>query len=383
MLSQRRLALITLGGLALAGVLLLPRLRAAPEVDTTTVVRHLPANDLLQLSASGYAVPFRKASLSAKITGRLAWIGVREGSAVAAGDLVARLDDAEYRAAVDQATATIELLQSRLQQAVASAEEASLQLRRARELFASHFVSASAVDTAEAKTRIAQAVVAAAEAEIRVATATLRNSRIALEQTRIVAPFDGIVVAQNANVGDIVTPFSASLEAKGAVLTVADPRSLEIRLDIAESQHGRLRPGQPCLIRLDTAPDVRLTGSLAHIVPAVDRARGTFPVLVRFDAAPAAGLLPDMSAKVDFLERAPTAAELQPVVVVDADALVDDGGRTFAYRVAGDRVRRVPLERGRAFGHRVAVDGDLQPGDVLARSPPAGLADGDPVRVRR
>jgi RND family efflux transporter MFP subunit len=383
MLSQRSLALITLGGLVLVGALLVPRLRAAPEVDTTTVVRHVPANDLLQLSASGYAVPFRKASLSAKITGRLAWIGVREGSVVVAGDLVARLDDAEYRAAVDQGAATIDLLQSRLAQAQASADESRLQQRRTRELFASHFVSASVLDSAEAKTRIAEAAVAAAEAEIRVAAATLRNSRIALEQTRIVAPFDGIVVAQNANVGDIVTPFSASLETKGAVLTVADPRSLEIRLDIAESQHGRLRPGQPCLIRLDTAPDVRLTGSVARVVPAVDRARGTFPVLVRFDAAPAGSLLPDMSAKVDFLERAPTAAELEPVVVVDADALVTDDGRSFAYKLAGDRVLRVPLERRRTFGRRVEIAGELGPGDVVVRAPPAGLADGDSVRVRR
>jgi RND family efflux transporter MFP subunit len=375
-------AFVALLAVAFIGAGAYSSFRPATRVDKTTVVAHYPADDLVQLSGSGYAVPYRKASLSSKITGRLVWLGVREGTAVRRDQLLARLDDAEYRAGVDQADANLDLLQSRLAQAQAAATEAELSHQRAVELRQSGFIAESALDTARAKARMAGAAVAASEAEIRVARALLHNTRIALEQTRILAPFDGVVIAVNANVGDIVTPFSASLETKGAVLTVADPSSLEIRLEVAESQLARLAIGQPCLVRLDAQPDLRRTGSVTRVVPVVDRAKGTVPVLVRVDAVAGLQLLPDMSAKVDLLQRAPTVGELQPVTAVDETALTaGTGSGRQVLRIVDGRARVTPVETGKRYGRLIEIVTGLVPGDQVVLRPSAAIADRSAVRT--
>jgi len=358
------------------------RFSAIPTVEKTMVSSHYPVDNLLLSSATGYAVPSRKASLSSKVTGRLAWLGVREGSRVRKGELVARLDGEEYQAAVEQAAANLNLMQSRLAQAEATLDENIVALRRTEELHRSGFLSESALDSANTRARISEAGVKAAQAEIRVAKATLRNAQVMLENTKIPAPFDGVIVALNASVGDIVTPLSASLEAKGAVLTIADPQSIEIRVEIGESQLARVRTGQPCLIRIDAFPNIRLPSSVSRIVPLVDRAKGTVQLLAGFDASKLPDILPDMSAKVDFLEHDPSPEDLVPVTVVDQEALAATASPSAVYRIVNSRIHLTPVRTGRHFGRLVEILDGLHSGDTVVMRPSPRLTDEATVHIK-
>ena len=132
--------------------------------------------------------------------------------------------------------------------------------------------------------------------------ANYRAAQIAVEQTLIRAPFDGVVLTKNANVGDVITPFSSALEAKGAVVTMADMETLEVEADVSESNLPKVRLEQPCEIQLDALPDLRLRGVVQRIVPTVDRAKATVLVKIKFiDHAPQ--VLPEMSAKIAFWKR--------------------------------------------------------------------------------
>jgi RND family efflux transporter MFP subunit len=284
---------------------------------------------------------------------------------VRTGELVARLEDREYRAGIDQAIASAELARHRLDQAAAARAEAAASHKRTAELRQAGFIADSALDTALARTRVADASVAAAEAEVRIAGAMLEQARIALDQTRIVAPFDGVVVSLSANPGDVVTPFSASLETKGAVMTIVDPGSLEVRVDVGEAYMEQIRVGQPCVIRFDALPGRRLLGSVARIVPLVDRAKGTIQIQASFDARATPGLLPDMSARVDLLDRVPALADLAAVPVVDKGAIITVDGETSAIRVSAGRQQATPVRLGRELGSRVEVIAGLAAGDVV------------------
>ena len=138
------------------------------------------------------------------------------------------------------------------------------------------------------------------KASIAVAQANLRVAQVAVDQTLIRAPFDGVVLTKNANVGDVITPFSSAPDAKGAVVTMADMTTLEVEADVSESNLSKVRIGQPCEIQLDALPDQRFRGVVSRTVPTVDRAKATVMVKIRFvDTDPR--VLPEMSAKVAFL----------------------------------------------------------------------------------
>jgi multidrug efflux pump subunit AcrA (membrane-fusion protein) len=105
---------------------------------------------------------------------------------------------------------------------------------------------------------------------------------VAVEQTVIRAPFDGVVLIKHANVGDNITPFSAAADTKGAIVTIADMDTLEVEADVAESNIAKITVEQPCEILLDALPDLRMAGRVSRIVPTVDRSKATVLVKIRF-----------------------------------------------------------------------------------------------------
>jgi tetratricopeptide (TPR) repeat protein len=147
-----------------------------------------------------------------------------------------------------------------------------------------------------------QAALSGYKASIAAAEANLRVARVAVEQTLIRAPFDGVVLTKNANVGDVITPFSSALGSQAAVVTMADMSTLEVEADVSEANLAKVKVGQPCEIQLDALPDQRFRGIVQRTVPTVDRAKATVMVKVRF-VEPDARILPEMSAKVAFLEK--------------------------------------------------------------------------------
>jgi RND family efflux transporter MFP subunit len=364
------------------------------DVQAATVQLAYPSQQYTQLSASGYVVAQRRAAVSSKATGRLVELHVREGSVVKKGDLLARLDAADVtatlgvsQAGVRQSEAAAQQAQANLKLAQAQQAQAEDDLRRTLGLSAQGFISQQAVDvaqtrsrTAAASTAAAQAALATARAGIAQAQAQVKVQQVNRDSTEIRAPFDGVVLVKNANVGDLITPFSNAAGTSGAVVTMADLSTLEVEADVSESNIGKVRQEQPVEITLDALPDVRFRGSVARIVPTIDRAKATLMTKVRFEQLDPR-VLPEMSAKVNFLSQAPAAGDQTPVLAVNPKAITERDGRKLVLRIGkDDRLEAVPVTTGRPLGEVVEVGpGALQRGDRIVLSPAANLEAGSAV----
>lgn len=316
------LTLAVAGGIALA---LAQRGRPTP-VEIGAVTAAWPSQSVAVLNATGRVVAARRASVSSKGTGRLEWLGVQEGQRVQEGDVIARLENRDVAAQREQVAASVKAAEANLVQGEAELADAEAALKRTRELAAQNFISASAVDTAEARHNKARAAIASLRAQIAVAQANLRAANVTFDQTLIRAPFTGIVLTKSANVGDIVTPFSSASGTTGAVVTMADMSTLEVEADVSENAIAGIKVGQPAEIQLDAFPDLRLLGSVSRIVPTVDRSKATLLVKVKFDETDAR-VLPDMSARIAFLSRPLAAGERKPVPAVRPEAIVQRDGK--------------------------------------------------------
>jgi len=369
--------------LALAGVALLLRSRSAPiAVDFSSVAAAYPSSAITVLNATGRVVAQRRASVSSKGTGRLEWLGVQEGQMVKEGDVIARLENRDVAAQREQAAAQVQAARANLAQGVAELEDAQASLKRAQDLAQQNFISGSALDTAGARYNKARAQIDTLKAQIGVAEANWRVASVGFDQTMIRAPFTGIVLTKSANVGDIVTPFSAAAGTTGAVVTMADMETLEVEADVSESSIAKIAPGQPAEIQLDAFPDLRLLGEVSRVVPTVDRSKATLLVKVRFVERDAR-VLPDMSTKVAFLARALAAAERKPVPAVRPDAIVKRDGGDIVFVVETDStVRAVPVKVGEKLGDLMRIEG-LAAGTRIVAAPPERLAAGARVEAAK
>jgi RND family efflux transporter MFP subunit len=381
--GRTRLLLGVLGAVALllAVLYLWGPLRPAQEVATATVAKLYPAQAYAVLNASGYAVAQRKAAVSSKSTGRLAFLGVEEGSRVEKGQVLASLENEDLVAARNQAAAQINEARAGLNNARAELVDAELQYRRYKELVAQDLVAKQDFDSAVARYDKAKAGVASAQAHIKTAEAALANAQAALEYTYIRSPFDGVVTTKYAEVGEVVAPFGAAVNARAAVVTLADLNSIMVEADVAEANLDQVKVGQPCEISLDAIPGKRFAGEVHMIVPTADRAKATVLTKVKFlESDPR--ILPEMSAKVAFLSRPLEASQRAPRLAVPKAALITRNGRNFAFVLAGPRVKLTPVETGPAIENLVEVTGGLKEGDKVVVNPPASLSDGARVKVK-
>lgn len=368
--------LIAIGATALA----LWRRNAPIEVETATVSTAYPSQAYTLLNATGYAVAQRKAAVASKATGRLEWLGVREGSVVKAQEIVARLESKDVTAQMEQAAANVKLAQANVEQARAEFREAERALNRSRELLAKSFVSQASHDTAVGRYERAKAALNAQFAAVAVAEANHRLTQVAVEQTLIRAPFDGVVLTKNANVGDVITPLSSAVGSQAAVVTMADMSTLEVEADVSESAVGKVRLDQPCEIQLDALPDTRFRGTVSRMVPTVDRAKATVTVKIRF-LDKDERVLPEMSAKVSFLTQEIPPDQRTRRTVVTPAAVVERDGKRVVYLIKDDRALEVPIETGAKLGETIEVVKGLEPGTRVIVRPPQALRDGTPVTV--
>ena len=376
---------------AVAAAALWPR---RTEVHIASVVTAYPSQQYAQLTASGYVVAQRRAAVASKATGRLIELRVREGSVVKKDDIIARLDASDVEANIGAAQAGVRMAEAGLRQAEAGLRQAQVEqanadaeLARSRSLQAQAFVSAQAVDAAQrradaarASVASAQAAIAQAQASVGQAQAQLKVQRVNEDYALIRAPFDGVVLVKNANVGDIITPFSSAAGTQGAVVTMADMSTLEVEADVSEGNLAKARTGQPVEITLDALPDARFRGNVVGIVPTVDRAKATVMTKIRFEKLDPR-ILPEMSAKVTILSQAASDADQQPVLATNPLAVVERDARKLVFRVKDDTVETVQVTLGRKLGDNVELQGPLKSGDKLVLSPPAKLKTGDKVAV--
>jgi len=326
------------------------------------------------LAASGYLVARRKAVVSAKIQGRLAELRVEEGSRVREGQLIARLESSDYEAQVRRAAASLERAQADL-------AENERQARVARGLAAEKITSQDSLDAAESRVRLAQAALSQARADLSYAEAQLAN-------TRILAPFTGTVVKKMAEVGESVAPIPPGVNlstSSGAVVALADLDTLEVEVDVSESNVARLLPDQPAEVTVEAFPDRKYRAVLRQVIPTADRTKATVQVKVTI-LDKDAQLRPEMSAKVQFLEpKRETAASsvvAAPVVTVPAGAVAQRDGKPVVFEVAGGHARQLGIVAGPERQGQVVVKEGLRGTETLVVRPPDTLKDGDAVRIK-
>lgn len=341
----------------------------AVEVSLTTVTLSSPSQSNAVLTASGYVVAQRKASVASKATGRLVYLGVVEGDKVKKDQIIARLEDSDMIAALDQAKANLTMNEADL----ISAERT---LKRQKSLFDQGLSNQADLDAADAQYRKIRA-------SIDVAKAIVTGQEVALENTRVRAPFDGTVLSKSADVGEMVVPMAASVGSKSAVVTIADMSSLQVEADVSESNIERVNPNQPCEISLDAYPDRRYPAFVDKIVPTADRAKATVLVKVAFKNYDA-HVLPEMSAKVLFLTKATDAASMnaKPMLTVPTSSIVAWNGKQVAYLVKDDKAERVSVTTGANFGSLVEITSGLSAGQKIIEKVDATISDGTKVRVK-
>ncbi len=348
-------------------------------IETATVSQIFPTQSFTLLNASGYVVAQRKAAVASKMTGRLEWIGVMEGSRVSSGQTIARLENRDSDAVVNQGMAAVQNAVANVDQARAELDDAKLSYDRLQELNGQGIISRADFDSAESRYRRNKAVVAAAEAAVRVAESSLQGARISYDYSLIRAPFDAVVLTKNADVGDIITPLGSAANAKAAVVTIADLASLQVEADVSESNLEKVKAGQPCEITLDALPHSRFRGVLQTIVPTADRTKASVMVKVRF-LENDSQILPEMSAKIAILSRPATAVDQQAKTVINPAALIKANGRDSVYLLDKDRVRITAVTLGARFGDFVEVSG-VKAGDKVALRPLDKLKDGRTISV--
>jgi RND family efflux transporter MFP subunit len=277
---------------------------------------------------------------------------VDEGDRVKKGQLIARLEDADVVAARERARQELRVAESDL-------DEASKNLDRLRILREQEFIAQAEYDVAEARYKRVVATIEAAKFGV-------REAEVAVENTRIVAPFDGTVLKKNADVGEIVAPLAGAASSKAAVVTIADMASLEVEADVSEANITRVIPQQSCEITLDAYPQERYPGYVTKIVPTADRAKATVLVKIRFREYDQK-VLPEMSAKISFLAAdSKTNAEAStPLLVVPASAVANRQGRQVVFQVEDDRAVEVPVTTGQRLAGLLEIKSGLKDGDKV------------------
>jgi HlyD family secretion protein len=325
------------------------------------------------LTAAGYIVARRKAVVSAKVQGRLGELRVEEGSRVAEGEIIAKLENLDIEAQVERARAQVA-------KADAELTEAQRQARLAESLSEGGVVSSDELDLVRSRLRIAEATVRQARAEQGVYEAFLEN-------TNIRAPFAGVVIKKMAEVGESVAPIPPGVNvstSSGAIVVLADMNTLEMEADVNEANIAKLRNGQKAEIVVEAFPDRRYAAIIRQIIPSADRTKATVLVKVTL-LEKDDDLKPEMSARANFLEepKEPAAGPLEGRAIrIPADAVISAGGASSVLEVVGGKVLSRPVVIGDRVGSYVEIREGLTGMESLVLKPPPGLQSGDAVEVK-
>lgn len=412
-----------------------------PKVEIAKAVRSSPlaASVVSGTAANGYIVAAKRAALSADTPGRIVELNVVEGSVVQKGQVVARLYSEEARANLQRAEADRLAAQSSIDRAIAQRDAAAadvprlaaevaraeaevlaprverdwyaLEVERWSKLAEQNVQGKRTAEEASSNLERAKASVARAEASVAQARASLAQgesqvvaldasvaearTRLAvvdadrafalatLEKMEVRAPFDGVVVLKDAEVGEVVSPNSQGGNSRGSVATMVDWSSLEVQVELPQTSLAAVEVGRSANIYLDAFPDVAYRGRLERIWPTANRQKGTVELRVRFEA-PDTRLRPEMGVRVVFPDREPdpaaVAAEGEEKVLIPADCIVRIGGRPGVFVLERDTARFLEIALGEERSGRVAVSAGLNGGEWLVRRPPADLKSGERVR---
>ncbi len=362
-----------------------------PVVEVAAATRPDAGGPQTALNASGYITPRRRATIAAKITGRVTGVFFDEGTRVGEGQLLATLDDSDTKRALDAAKADREAAQAAIADYEVQLKNAQIQLRRAEQLQKAGIQTQEALDNATMTADSLKAKIALAKQQVATAEARIGEAQQAVDNCTIRAPFGGKVVSKDAQVGEMVSPNSAGGGfTRTGIATIVDMKSNEIEVDVNESFIARVKPGQKVTATLDAYPDKPFPAKVRTIIPTADRQKATvkvrieIPNLEKYDF-----ILPDMGVKVAFLEEEKPGAKdkakekgPQAVAYIPKSAVRSDSSASFVLVVRDGKVERRAVSLGIDRGTEVAVLAGISPGDSLVVKGPESLHDGDKVEIR-
>ena len=359
---------------------------ATVKTAVVTAVTGAGASPGAVLNASGYVTARRRATVSSKVTGKVLEVFVEEGKAVKKGQVLARLDDSQVRAALAVARAQLAAARGAAAEDEARLREAERQFSRLNQLVQEKVVGRAEVDTAQSQVESLKARIALARHQVEVAQSQVAAFEVDLSDMVVRAPFDGVAISKDAQPGEMISPVSAGGGfTRTGICTIVDMSSLEIEVDVSESYINRVKPNQPVEAILDAYPDWRIPAHVITTVPTADRQKATVRVRIGFEALEPR-ILPDMGVKVSFFnERQPDAASgapPKPRLVVPKAAVRSDAGQSVVFVVREERAERRAVTTGPAEGEQIEIVSGLNAGERIVVEGVNGLVDGARVKER-
>ena len=355
------------------------------EVEVAAAAERPRGTQAAVLNASGYVTARRRATVSSKVTGKVTEVNVEEGMAVREGQVLARLDDANPRAALAFAEAQAEAARRNITENEVRLADARVTLGRRTQLVKERVVAQSEVDQAQAEVDSIAARIAAAREMVRVAERQVGIQQTELDNTIIRAPFSGIAVTKDAQPGEMVSPVSAGGGfTRTGICTIVDMKSLEIDVDVNEAYINRVVSGQDVTAVLNAYPDWQIPARVITTVPTADRQKATVQVRIGFVKLDPR-ILPDMGVKVSFLSDEPVEGKAGPqraMLLVPKTAIKTVGSDSVVFVVRGQVAERRAIRIGSADGDAVEVLSGLQSGERVITPVPDTLTDGAAVTVK-
>jgi RND family efflux transporter MFP subunit len=357
-----------------------------PIVQVATVTKADLSGPQTALNASGYITPRQRATIAAKITGRVTAVYFDEGTRVKEGQLLSTLDDSDYKKALDSAKADRNSADAAIADFEVQLRNAEIELKRAQQLFDAKIGTQEALDNARTSADSLRAKIALAKQQVAASDARVAEAQQAVDNCIIRAPFGGIVVSKDAQVGEMVSPVSAGGGfTRTGIATIVNMNSNEIEVDVNEAFIARVKEGQAVRATLDAFPDAPYEAKVRTVIPTADRQKATVKVRISFLKLDDK-ILPDMGVKVAFLEEPKPAAKKngntpEPVAYIPKSAVRSDSSASYVYVVKDGKVERRAVTIGTDHGTDVGVLAGIAPGDPIVVKGPESLRDGQAVTI--
>jgi len=378
-----RLVLIG-AAVVLAVVVALLLVRGRPPVVEVAAARAATSGEAVTLlNASGYVTPRLRATIAAKITARVVDVLVDEGMVVTKGQLLARLDDSDAQRRLDGARTARDAIAAAIANLEVNLNNAARELRRQQDLEREGVASVQALDLARTTAESLRAQIAAAREQVKAADAQIAVAQQDVDNCTVRAPFGGVVVSKDAQVGEMVSPISAGGGfTRTGIATIVDMASIEVEVDVNESYIARVVPGQRVEAVLDAYPEWRIPSKVRTVIPTADRQKATVKVRISFDTLDPR-ILPDMGVKVSFLaSEQPGRVAAAVGVLVPKAALRPSDGNQVVFVLRDGALERRAVRVGDTRGENVEITAGLASGDRVVINGPERLRDGQKVRVK-
>jgi len=361
-------------------------LASKPVVEVAVAKKAVgPGGREALLNATGYVTPRRRATIAAKITGRVTGVFFDEGTHVRQGQLLSTLDDADSKRALQSAQAERDSAKAAIADYEVQLKNARIVLYRTGELQKAGVQPQEQLDNARTSVESLQAKINLAKAQAAAAEARIGEAQQAVDNCTIRAPFDGIVVSKDAQVGEMVSPNSAGGGfTRTGIATIVDMNSNEIEVDVNEAYITRVKPGQQVTSILDAYPEWEIPSRVRTIIPSADRQKATVKVRISFLKLDPR-ILPDMGIKVTFLgdERSKKDVAATPAILIPQNAIRDDAGKKVVYLVKENKAERRAVTVGGNRGTDTEVVSGIGVGDTVVINGPPTLQDGDSVQIKK